>query len=146
MAAPLSVLPFWKRNENNFNHMTSKKAKKILLVEDDKSTSKVIKLILEQSGHEISIVADGEKALAAIDDQIDLVMLDLVLPKKSGFEVLQAIRQEKKLAMPIIVFSNLSRNKDIERAIDLGADDYLVKSEFSVTRLKQKIRIFLKEN
>jgi DNA-binding response OmpR family regulator len=119
--------------------------KKILLIEDDKSTSKVVKLMLEQGGYEVSVVADGEQALKVLANPVDLIMLDLILPKMDGFEVLRVIRQEKKLATPIVVFSNLSRNKDIDRAIELGADDYLVKSEFSATRLKQKIKIFLNE-
>jgi len=125
--------------------MTNNEAKKILLVEDDKSTSKVVKLMLEQSGYEVFVAADGDKASEVLEVKVDLVMLDLVLPKKDGFEILKEIRQEKKLTMPIVVFSNLSRHQDIERAIDLGANDYLIKSEFSATRLKEKIKKFFNE-
>jgi two-component system, OmpR family, response regulator VicR len=116
------------------------KNKKILLIEDDKATIKVIKLILEQDGHEVIMATDGDEAIKALDKPANLIMLDLVLPKKDGFEVLREIRKEKKLKTPVVVFSNLSRQKDIELATKLGANDYLVKSEFSASRLRQKIK------
>jgi DNA-binding response OmpR family regulator len=108
--------------------MTIGKAKKILLIEDDKPTVKVVKFMLEQEGYKVSVATDGEKAISALDNPADLILLDLLIPKVDGFKVLKTIRQEKKLRLPVVVFSNLSRQKDIERAAELGADDYLVKS------------------
>jgi two-component system response regulator VicR len=122
--------------------MASGKPKKIMLVEDDKSTVKVVKFMLEQEGYEVSVAFDGEKAVKALKNPADLILLDLMIPKIDGFQILKIIRQEKKLKLPVVVFSNLSRQKDIEQAAELGADDYLVKSEFSAGKLKQKIKNF----
>lgn len=113
-----------------------------MLVEDDKSTVKVVKFMLEQEGYEVSVAFDGEKAVKALKNPADLILLDLMIPKIDGFQILKIIRQEKKLKLPVVVFSNLSRQKDIEQAAELGADDYLVKSEFSAGKLKQKIKNF----
>ena len=122
--------------------MATSNKKRIILVEDDNSTAKVVKLMLEVDGYEVELAKDGEKAIKALEQPADLVLLDLVMPKMDGFEVLRVIRKEKKLKLPVIVFSNLSRQKDIEKAESLGASDYLVKSEFSAARLKEKIKKF----
>jgi two-component system, OmpR family, response regulator VicR len=122
------------------------KKKKILIVEDDKATIRVIKLILEQDGYEFVFATNGDEAIKALDKSMDLIMLDLVLPKKDGFEILKEIRKDKKLETPVIIFSNLSRQKDMARAAELGANDYLVKSEFSASRLRQKIKKYFTKN
>ncbi|MDD4901630.1 MAG: response regulator [Patescibacteria group bacterium] len=122
--------------------MAISQTKKILLIEDDKPTVKIVKLMLEQEGYEVSVAGDGEKAIEALKNPADLILLDLLIPKIDGFQVLKIIRQEKKLKLPVVVFSNLSRQRDIEQAAELGANDYLVKSEFSAGKLKQKINNF----
>jgi two-component system, OmpR family, response regulator VicR len=121
------------------------KKKKILLVEDDKSTIKVIKLILEQDDYEVVIATNGDEAIKKLGNPVDMIILDLVLPKRDGFEVLKRIRGKEKLKTPVVVFSNLSRQSDIERAAELGANYYLVKSEFSASRLRQKIKKIFSE-
>jgi DNA-binding response OmpR family regulator len=121
--------------------MTAKKTK-ILVVEDETFLVKIYAVKLRKEGFEVSIANDGVEAVKmAASVQPDLILLDLILPKMNGFEALEKIRanaDNKKT--PVIVLSNLGQEEDIKRAESLGADDYLVKANFSIQDIVSKIR------
>ncbi len=118
---------------------------KILLIEDDELTVKTIKSTLEREGYYVSVAKDGDKAIEMIGEEADLILLDLVLPQQNGFEVLEIIRQEKRLKTPVIILSNLGKDEDIGRAMELGANDYLIKSDFSIQAIIRKIKTILEQ-
>jgi DNA-binding response OmpR family regulator len=121
--------------------------KKILLVEDDTALAGVYRSRLELEGFEVRVVNDGEQALsAAIDFDPDLILLDAMMPKISGFDVLDILRNTPETAnIRIVMLTALSQPKDKERAEALGVDDYLVKSQVVigdvVARLKHHLEI-----
>lgn len=121
-------------------------SKKILIVEDDSFLQGIASTKLEKEGFTVSGANNSDEAtkiLAA--DTPDLVLLDLVLPGTDGFGILKMIREsEKTMTTPVIVFSNLSEDKDIKHAKDLGATDYMVKSNFTLDELADRIKEILK--
>jgi two-component system phosphate regulon response regulator PhoB len=116
--------------------------KKILLVEDDTALAAVYKSRLELEGFEIREVNNGEEALsAAIQFKPDLVLLDAMMPKISGFDVLDILRNTPETAnIRVIMLTALSQPKDKERAESLGVDDYLVKSQVVIGDVVERIR------
>lgn len=116
--------------------------KKILIVEDDSFLQGLAVTKLKKEGYDVSAAAGIKEAIAALADQKpDLVILDLLLPGGSGFDVLENIRQtESTKALPVIVFSNLSEDKDIARAKELGASQFMTKSNFTLDELVAKIK------
>ena len=117
-------------------------AKKILLVEDDKFISRAYKDGLGRAGFEVSTASDGKEGMEKIQtENPDLVLLDLVLPIKNGFEVLSEIKMdEKSQDIPVIILSNLGQESDIQKGKDLGAVDYLIKSNFTMKQVIAKIK------
>ena len=128
---------------------TSDKAapKKILLVEDDDALANVYLMRLEVEGFEVKRVANGEEALsAALEYHPNLVLLDVMMPKVDGFDVLDIMRNTPQLGnTKIIVLTALSQESDRKRAEELGADDYLVKSQVVIAdvigRIKQHLEL-----
>jgi DNA-binding response OmpR family regulator len=116
--------------------------KKILLVEDDTALAAVYKSRLELEGFQIREVNNGEDALsAAIEFKPDLVLLDAMMPKISGFDVLDILRNTSETAnIRVIMLTALSQPKDKERAESLGVDDYLVKSQVVIGDVVERIR------
>jgi DNA-binding response OmpR family regulator len=116
--------------------------KKILLVEDDTALAAVYKSRLELEGFEIHEVNNGEEALsAAIDFKPDLILLDAMMPKISGFDVLDILRNTAATAnIRVIMLTALSQPKDKERAESLGVDDYLVKSQVVIGDVVERIK------
>lgn len=119
--------------------------KKILLVEDDDALANVYLTRLEAEGFLISRVANGEEALEAAKDQKpDLIMLDIMMPKISGLEVLDILRNTPEtLNIKVMVLSALGQEGDKQKAMELGADDYLVKSQVVITDVIKRIRKLL---
>ena len=108
------------------------KASQILIVEDDAFLVRAYEVMLTSQGYSVRVAGDGEEALKMLqDDPLPIViLLDLMLPKKSGFEVLEAIRKDARIqGVPVIVLSNLGQPDDIERARSLGAKEYFVKAD-----------------
>ena len=118
---------------------------KILLVEDDVSLSNVYVTRFEAEGFDIRRVGNGEDALAAcINYQPDIVLLDIMMPKVDGFDVLDILRNTNQTKdLKIIILSALSQEMDMDKAMKLGADDYLVKSEVTIADVVQKVRASL---
>jgi len=116
----------------------------ILLIEDDPFLSSVLRLKLEKESFKVIRAADGEEALHFLTEQgikPDLILLDLILPKKNGFEVLENIRQDPLLEkLPVIIISNLGQPSDIERGKALGIIDYFVKARLSIEELVNKVK------
>jgi two-component system phosphate regulon response regulator PhoB len=116
--------------------------KKILLVEDDGTLASVYKSRLELEGFEVEHVANGELALSkAIDFKPDLIVLDAMMPKINGFDVLDIIRNTPEtMNVRVVMLTALSQPKDKERAQALGADDYLVKSQVVISDVVDRIK------
>ena len=117
-------------------------SKRILLVEDDDALASVYLTRLQAEGFEVRRVANGEEALAAARTfQPDLAVLDVMMPKVSGFDVLDILRNTPETAkLKVIMLTALSQPADQERAKALGADDYLVKSQVVIADVIDRIR------
>lgn len=116
--------------------------KKILLVEDDASLAAVYRARLELEGFDIKEVHNGEDALSvAVSYRPDLILLDVMMPKISGFDVLDILRNTPDTTnVRVIMLTALSQPKDKERAEQLGADDYLVKSQVVIGDVVERVR------
>jgi len=107
--------------------------KKILIVEDEKSLSTALYTKLTRSGFDTTVCYDGEQAMEILKkDPFDLVLLDIVLPKKDGFKILAEKTKTINVDTAVIVITNLSEKEDLIRAKNLGARDCYVKSEISL--------------
>ena len=122
--------------------------KKILMVEDDDALASVYQTRLDAEGFSVKRVANGEEALAsAIEYHPDLILLDVMMPKVSGFDVLDILRNTPETAnIRIIMLTALSQDSDKERAKSLGVDDYLVKSQVVIADVVERIKYHLKSN
>lgn len=124
-----------------------KKDTKILVVEDDVMLNKIYQTKLGILGYQVSAAFDGEEGLKKMEtENPHIILLDLMLPKKSGFEVLEAAKQNLKVArIPVIVLSNLGQESDIKRGMELGAIDFLVKSNIKLESVIQKVENVLQK-
>lgn len=111
--------------------------KKLLIIEDDSFLQGLEAGKLEREGYEVITASNGKEALGRINEPgIDMVLLDLVLPDFDGFEILKKIKSDEHLKnIPVVVFSNLSEDKDIKKSQDLGALNFMVKSNFTLDEL-----------
>ena len=121
--------------------------KKILFVEDESVLRKTLGDVLTQEGYEIISAEDGEKGLElSKTEKPDLILLDLILPKMNGFEVLESLKKDEIVKdIPVIVLTNLEGSDGISKVIELGASAYLVKAEYSLEELIGKIKHALGE-
>lgn len=117
---------------------------KIVLIEDDKILSKVLYTELIDAGFEVSQAFDGEEGLGLVHSEMpDLVLLDLILPKKHGFWVLEELKKSPDTSrIPVIILTLLGEDEDIKKGLRLGANDYLVKSSHAVAEIVEKIKNF----
>jgi len=120
----------------------SKNAKSILWVEDDKLIGSVLSKKLTSSGFYLFLAKNGQEALDHLKDSVpDGIVLDLLLPGMSGFEILQEIRKNQQTVnVPVMILSNLSKKSDIERAKVLGAQKFLVKAAVSLDQIVAEVR------
>lgn len=117
---------------------------KILIIEDDKTIRKTLVSRLERLGHVITEAQDGRQGLDRLtQDQPELILLDLVMPSLSGFEFLEEMRMKLHLDTPVLIISNLDQKTDIETAKNLGAADYILKSNISLQDLSIKVNHYL---
>jgi len=119
---------------------------KILVVEDEVSLQKSLTEFLEEEKFEVISALDGEKGLAmAQKEKPDLILLDIILPKKDGYEVLAELKQaEQTKRIPVILLTNLEGPEDVEKAFEKGASTYLVKSNYKLEDIVRKIKETLK--
>jgi DNA-binding response OmpR family regulator len=119
-------------------------AKKLIhLVEDDPFLYKVLSQRLKDEGLDVVVSTDGESALEDAERaKPDLLLLDLILPKMSGFELLAKLRKSREFAkLPVVVLSNLGQQEDIAQVEKLGIREYLVKADYSLAEMVEKIKM-----
>lgn len=116
----------------------------ILIVEDDKFLSELISTKLSKEGYAVSIALDGESGLAkAQSEKPDIILLDILLPGISGFEVLEKIKKNPDASIsgiPVLILSNFGQESKVQQGLSLGAVDYLVKANFTTGEIVEKIR------
>lgn len=119
--------------------------RKILIIEDDTFLQDLEANKLKKDNFEIITASTGDEALEKINEpNIDLILLDLILPGVEGLDILKKIKENKNTKnIPIIVFSNLSEEKDIQKAKEIGATDFMIKSNFSLSELAEHINKIL---
>ena len=116
---------------------------RILIAEDNPKLLKMNKAILEKAGFEVETALNGEEAMEIMDKKkIDVLLLDLLIPKVNGFGVMVHVR-EKKYLFPIIVLTNLSQRIDKKQCKELGATDFLVKSDTDLPDLVEKVKAYV---
>ena len=117
-------------------------AKKILYIEDEPTLQKTLGEALEQEGFYMLFASDGESGLRlANEEKPDLILLDIILPKKNGFEVLKELKANKETAeIPVVVMTNLEGTGDVEKILEFGATTYLVKANYSLMEVVEKIK------
>ena len=116
-------------------------ARRVLLAEDDRFLRRAAEARLRQHGLEVLTAADGEEALRlARSERLDLILLDVVMPKLEGFEVLKLLKENQATArIPVIILSNLGQDRDVAQATALGAVAYLVKANLSLQELVDRV-------
>ena len=119
--------------------------KTILIAEDDLFLLNAYRVKLEHEGYEVVQAKDGEETMKVLEaSKPDLMILDLIMPKKDGFAVLEEIKNLPNLKdLPIIIASNLGQQEDINKGMELGAKDYIVKTDISLEDLIPKIREYI---
>ncbi len=126
--------------------MPENKKKQILLIEDDKFLRKVYSVKLEKEGYDLLIAKNGEEALTLLfHNKPDLILLDLILPKITGFDLLTTLKtsDDYKKDIKVIILSNLGQKSDIDKAKSLGAIDYIVKSNTSMVDVVATIKKYI---
>jgi CheY-like chemotaxis protein len=115
--------------------------KKILLVEDEEIMINLLQKKLKQEGYEVSVAKDGEEGLKLMKEfSPDLVLLDIIMPKMGGFEVMEEMNKDSKLQkIPVVVISNSGQPVELDRAQRLGARDWLIKTEFDPQEVIDKV-------
>lgn len=121
---------------------TLKNKKFVLVVEDDKFLRELLVRKLSAEGFDVKNAIDAEMAFTALSERMpDIILLDLILPGVDGFEILARIKANQKLiAIPVIILSNLGQKEDLDKAIALGAKDFMVKSNFTLDEIVAKVR------
>ena len=119
--------------------------KKILLVEDEPMLSNLLRQRLEKENYRVITAHDGSEAVKILkQEKPDLILLDIILPKMSGFEVMEMMKSDPTIqAAPVVVVSNLGQDSDIEKGQSLGAIGYFIKANLSIEDLISKIKEFL---
>jgi CheY-like chemotaxis protein len=115
--------------------------RRILVAEDDRFLRKAAEMALKRRGYTVLTAANGEEALRTAQSALpDLVLLDLIMPKLNGFDVLQALKQEAPTAhIPVIILSNLGQERDVQQAMEAGAAAYLIKGDLSLQALVERV-------
>jgi CheY-like chemotaxis protein len=127
---------------------SGERPKRILLVEDDRFQRTAAEAALRQQGFDVAIAVDGEEALRLLadGDRPDLVLLDLIMPKVSGFEVLRRLKMDPASShIPVVVLSNLGQKGDVEQATQAGAAAYLVKARVTLRELVERVKAALSQ-
>lgn len=119
--------------------------KTIVIIEDEAALQDALKHVFTTEGYTVVQAFDGEQGLASVEEKKpDLVLLDLILPKKHGFEVLQAMKSNETLKMiPVLVLTNLEESEDVMKAIELGARGYLIKANYALKEVLAKVKEIL---
>ncbi|MDD5606325.1 MAG: response regulator [Candidatus Pacebacteria bacterium] len=115
--------------------------KSILLIEDDPFLSNIYVIKLEEAGFNVNALLSGKEALKEIEEKRpDLILLDIVLPDISGWEILEQIKKNPEIKSKIMILSNLGQKEDKEKGLKMGADYYLIKAYYTPTELVEEIK------
>jgi len=127
------------------NMEISKKGKKILFIEDESALQITFGDMLSKQGYEMIKAMDGKTGLDLAKEKTpDLILLDLILPKMDGFGVLKGLKEDEETKdIPVIILTNLENTGDVQRALELGATNYLVKANYTLTEILEKIEKIL---
>lgn len=135
---------------NNMNQQTNtgqeNSRQTVFIVEDDAFLTRAYEVMLEAQGYTVEATDDGEAAVKKFESGFvpGVMLLDLMLPRKSGFEVLEAMQRNEALKdVPVIVLSNLGQQTDKDRAMELGAKAYFVKADTPLERVVQEIEKYI---
>jgi DNA-binding response OmpR family regulator len=126
--------------------MAEKKKIQLLLVEDDTFLSNIYKTKFEMEGFEVITAMDGETGLAlAKSKKPAIILLDILLPKMDGFTVLKELKNDNAVKnIPVILLTNLGQKDDVNKGLELGAVDYLIKAHFKPSETVEKVRKVIK--
>ena len=118
---------------------------KIAIIEEEEILVRVLKEKFESSGFEVAVAIDGNEAIPVIRSaKPDIILLDLLLPKRDGFAVLDDLKADPKLKnIPVCILSNLGQDEAVVRALKSGADDYLIKAQHSIDDVVKKVRAII---
>lgn len=121
------------------------KKRKILVIEDDKSYLKTYQYTFEKGGFDCRVAFDGKEGLEDLEKDVpDLILLDLIMPIKNGFEFLKELRANEKFKdIPVVVLSNIGQDANKKAAKELGVIDYLVKAEWTLITVVERIKKIL---
>ncbi len=125
---------------------SDKHMKQILLVEDDPFLVDIYTTKLKESGFNVDVISDGQECLKGIREKTpDLLILDIVLPKIDGWEILREIRQDEKLkGLKVVIISNLGQKSEVEKGIEMGAVKYMIKAHYTPGEVVAEIKKILK--
>jgi len=115
---------------------------KVLIVEDEEALRKVLQEKMEHSGFETYAAKDGDEGweMAKSKDP-DIILLDLSMPKKNGFDVLALLKQDPEVKdIPVFILSNLGEDENLKKALDMGAEDYFIKAQHSIGEIVEKVK------
>ena len=120
--------------------------KKILIIEDDKNLVRLLKDALPKNRYEVLLAIDGQEGLSkAKKGKPDLIILDILLPGKSGFDVLEEVKSDSDTKkIPVLILSNLGQEQEIQIGMNLGAADYLIKADFTINDVVKKVNSMFK--
>lgn len=116
--------------------------KKILIIEDEQVLQKTLSDALKKEGYKVLLALDGDSGLKiAKKENPDLILLDIILPKKTGFEILAELKKDPSTKdISVIILTNLEEAENIEKALILGATTYLIKMEYSLSSIIEKVK------
>ncbi len=122
--------------------------KKVLIVEDEELVAEILEKKLKEAGYNVEVARDGEEGLNKMRKRKpDLVLLDIIMPKKGGFEVMEEMRKDENLKdIDVMVISNSGQPVELDKAKALGAKDWLIKTEFDPQEVLDKVNNLMKEN
>lgn len=130
---------------NKLGGYNKKHMKKILIIEDDPFLGEMYAAKFTEDGFETEVAMDGKAGLVKIkESKPDLVLLDIVLPKMDGFEILKKIKGNSELKkIPVVLLTNLGQKAEVEKGLSLGADEYIIKAHFTPTAVVAKVKEML---
>lgn len=124
--------------------MASESTPKILIIDDDPFILEMYVLKFKEHNFQVETASNGQEGLAKVKEyQPDLLLLDIVMPALDGFDVLQQIKKNSSPDMKIVLLTNLGQKEDVERGMQLGADDYIIKAHFTPSEVVEKVKVLL---
>lgn len=120
---------------------------KILIIEDEMSLANILRIKFEQCNFEVFIASQGDQGIELAKDNIpDVILLDLILPQESGFDVLKKIKDIDKIKdIPVIILTNSNRDNEVDKGFELGAIDYLLKAHLNIEKVVKIVKTCIDE-